>query len=389
MKKIAIAQVVDSTDAGGAERVAIQLANAFAAKGMHSHLIVTRRMGALSKYVDSRVRLLVLNRQNRIDLRSIRRTLGYIRNHGIDILHAHGRTSAYWCIAWKLLGRLAIPVIFHDHTGSYNHFSEWRRRTYEFFDWILLSLAAGIIGISEYHFERARRLFSSLQVPIILIQNGIAISDFATGHQAWNRLLIVQTANIRPQKGHSHVVDICYHLSKLQEEFEWLCIGNIHDAQYFSQIAERLTELGLEDKVQFLGMRTDIPQLLSQATVAVLTSEDEGMPLALLEYMAAGLPVVVTDVADCRKIVESGGCGFVIPRGRDAEFARAIAWLYQNPSRAKTMGMSGRKAVIESYSVDKIALRLLDFYTICMDYHQSLSIESPRTSLEKMLYRIK
>jgi glycosyltransferase involved in cell wall biosynthesis len=120
--------------------------------------------------------------------------------------------------------------------------------------------------------------------------------------------------------------------------------------------------------VNFLGLRTDIHLLLNGATVGVLTSEDEGMPLALLEYMAAGLPVVVTDVAECRKIVECAGCGFVIPPGKPAEFAEAIAWLCKNPGQAERMGGRGREAVRKNYSLEAMFSRVIDFYSTVLPH---------------------
>jgi glycosyltransferase involved in cell wall biosynthesis len=197
---------------------------------------------------------------------------------------------------------------------------------------------------------------------VILVPNGIDMAIYENMNKRSNGPCIVQIANMRPQKGYSHIADIGVHLNRFLKEFKWLCVGSLVDATYFSQVKHRLSERNLQDHVTFLGSRSDVHLLLACATVGVLTSDDEGMPLALLEYMAAGLPVVVTDVGECRRVVESAGCGFVISCGKHAEFAEAITWLCQNPEQAAIMGQRGRKAVREHYSVEKIFSKVQDFY---------------------------
>jgi len=360
--KLAIAQVIDSTDTGGAERIAIQLANRFAASGLVSHLLVTRKLGALREQIDPAVHLFVLNRHHTIEFKAVRQALSYIRMQNIQILHAHSKTSAYWCVVWNRIGNLRARIVFHDHTGSYALLSPWQRRVDEFFDRIVLKSVHGVVGVSAHHVDRDRRLLSSFGIPAILVHNGINLADFGCHRQSLNGLCIIQTANVTPKKGHLHVADIGAHLDRLVEGFKWLCIGSLADQKYFLQIARRLAEKNLQNKVYFLGMRTGVRSLLARATVGVLTSDDEGMPLALLEYMAAGLPVVVTAVGECSRVVEAAGCGFVIPCGKPVEFAEAIAWLVNNPEQAKAMGERGREAVEKYYSLDLVPAHILDFY---------------------------
>ncbi len=361
--EISVAQVIDSTDAGGAERTAIYLANALAAAGHSSHLIVTRHLGSLSDQIDPMVRLLVLNRKHTFDYDAIRRAIDYIRQWNIRILHAHNRTNAYWAAIWKQLGKLSTHVIFHDNTGDYACMPPWRARLKEYLDHSILRSLSGVICASRPLQKRNARVFSPFHIPVTSVHNAVDLAIYESAVRNPMPRRIVQVGNLRPQKGHLRIAHIGTHLTRLVGEFEWLCVGGFNDNEYFSTLQRSLAENDLQNKVHFFGLRTDVQLLLTGAAVGVLTSDDEGMPLALLEYMAAGLPVVVTDVAECRQLVEDAQCGFVISRGKHAEFAEAIAWLCNNPEQAERMGRRGREAVRDQYSVQKMMDRVENFYS--------------------------
>lgn len=358
--KTAIAQVIDTTDTGGAERVAIQLANTFAALGLSSHLIVTRYLGALSNQIDPAVRLFVLNRHHTIDLRAIRQTIEYIRKWNIQILHGHGWSSAYWCVLWKRLGTLPILTIYHDHEPL--SLARHAIKLKEWLDRIILRTVNGVIGVSHLNIERDMRLLSSYRIPIIYLPNGIDTTRYQGAAQINDGRTIIQVANVQQRKGHVHIVTIARHLNKLLGKFKWLCVGTICNQAYYDEVSKNLAQNGQQNKVSFLGKRTDVPELLAQATVGVLTSEAEGLSIALLEYMAAGLPVVVMDVGGCGKVVKEAGCGFVISSGKCAEFAEAIAWLCLNPAEASAMGKRGQLIVREHYSAESMTKHVWNFY---------------------------
>jgi glycosyltransferase involved in cell wall biosynthesis len=362
-EKIAIAQVIDTTEIGGAERVAIQLANTFAAAGLSSHLIVTRHLGALADQIRAAVHLLVLNRQHTIELKAIRRVIEYIRKWNIRILHAHGWSTAYWCVFWKRLGNLPTLTIYHDHEPLNPLFP---RRATKFNEWwyrVMLRSVNGVLGVSPLNIAHDVRLLSSYGMPIVHLPNGIDTAIYQSANYSYHSRCIVQVANLRPQKGHVHIATIVRYLDNLLDEFLWLCVGNISNQTYYEQVRESLLQNNLADKVSFLGSRKDVPDLLAKATVGILTSEAEGLPMALLEYMAAGLPVVVTDVGGCGGVVKEAECGFVISPGNFAEFAEAIAWLCLNPAEARAMGKRGLSAVREHYSAEAMAKQVGNFYS--------------------------
>ena len=115
----------------------------------------------------------------------------------------------------------------------------------------------------------------------------------------------------------------------------------VGDGPERSAIEAEIVRLNLQDVVQLLGQRDDVYQLLSAADVAMLTSLSEGIPVTLIEAMAAGLPVVATRVGGVEEVVEEGQTGLMVSAGDDAGLARAVDTLACNPALRTQMGSCG------------------------------------------------
>jgi glycosyltransferase involved in cell wall biosynthesis len=128
--------------------------------------------------------------------------------------------------------------------------------------------------------------------------------------------------------------------------------------------AEKLArELGLgEESVAFLGTRDDVPALLASADMFVLTSDDEGLPNALLEAMAAGLAVLTTPAGEAARLVEPGASGLLVPFGDPAALAAALLHLAQSPELRAALGRAARETVRRSYALESLPARLRALY---------------------------
>lgn len=131
---------------------------------------------------------------------------------------------------------------------------------------------------------------------------------------------------------------------------------------------ERLArDLGLAEKTVFLGEVNDVPALLRRSTVgALVPSRNEGQSNSILEYFAAGLPVVVTDCGGNRELVDGAGAGFVVPVGADERVADACAEILRRPDLARRMGMAGRRKVEQEHAAEKVLARFQDLYSRCL-----------------------
>ena len=125
---------------------------------------------------------------------------------------------------------------------------------------------------------------------------------------------------------------------------------------------EEIKRSGMERRVTFLGGRNDIGDILKQSDIGVLCSIAEGMPLALLEYGLAGLPVIVTNVGECSKIVGDNETGKLIEAGDIKTLANSILFLLQHPQIGLMMGQNLRKMVLQNYSEAQTIQKLKQIY---------------------------
>ncbi len=116
---------------------------------------------------------------------------------------------------------------------------------------------------------------------------------------------------------------------------------------------KQIKAAGLETYVHLLGMRQDIPQLLAISQLFILPSVSEGLPNALLEAMAAGVPVVATDLGSCREIITNGQNGILVPAGNAAPLTEAAIKLLKNPALVQTLCQAAQKRVREDFSIRK------------------------------------
>lgn len=129
-----------------------------------------------------------------------------------------------------------------------------------------------------------------------------------------------------------------------------------------AELEEQARALKLSDVVEFLGARHDIPELLGESDIFVLASKTEGLSVALIEALSAGIPVISTDLPSCREVLQGGRCGFLVPLGDAHALAQAIDKLLENQDLAQELVEQGKLRVKESYdpkmTVDQYA-RLL------------------------------
>jgi glycosyltransferase involved in cell wall biosynthesis len=157
-------------------------------------------------------------------------------------------------------------------------------------------------------------------------------------------------ANLIPYKGHADLLDAFGSIrEQLPQNWELWCVGR--DDGIGQGLKERAERLGIASHVRFLGSRSDVPDLLLRADVGVLCSHEEGFSNAVLEAMAAGLPMVVTDVGGNAEAVVDGDTGYVVPPKDPPRLAEALLSVALD-ARRSDMGARGRKRAEELFSMD-------------------------------------
>ena len=191
-----------------------------------------------------------------------------------------------------------------------------------------------------------------------LLYNGIEVAEATNARDASRAALGIYgdtvvlsiVANLIPYKGHADLLDAC---SRLTPDAPWrlLVIGN-DSAGIEEALRQQARQSGLTERIVFLGRRADIPDLLAASDIAVLASHEEGFSNAILEAMAAGLPMVTTDVGGNAEAVENGETGLVVPARQPAAMASALQRLVDDPAMRRQMGAAGRQRVRDLFSLE-------------------------------------
>lgn len=198
-----------------------------------------------------------------------------------------------------------------------------------------------------------------------LIYNGIDAGRFVTGDSRLecrralraelglpdDRVVLTCVANLFPYKGHADLLEALALLGAgFAARATLLLVGR--DAGARAALEAQAARLGLSASMSFLGERGDVPDLLAASDIGVLASHEEGFSNAVLEGMAAGLPMVVSDVGGNAEAVTDGECGHVVPARAPAALAQALADLIGDAGRRQTMGEAARRRVAASFSLD-------------------------------------
>ncbi|MBI4860241.1 MAG: glycosyltransferase [Candidatus Riflebacteria bacterium] len=181
-----------------------------------------------------------------------------------------------------------------------------------------------------------------------VIPNGVDPSRFGPpGSPPPPPLKLICVARLDPIKAHEDLISV---LPALGERFDGLALDLVGDGPMRGPLESQIRRLGLGGRVRVLGARDDVPALLQQAHVFVLSSRSEGMPGSVLEAMATGLPVVATRVGGTPEIVEDGRSGLLVEPGDRSALQQAIETVLSSPERRRAMGEAGLARVHERFT---------------------------------------
>jgi glycosyltransferase involved in cell wall biosynthesis len=207
------------------------------------------------------------------------------------------------------------------------------------------------------------------EAKVRLIYNGIDVSsvlpDRSEARQALgidnDTLVGVVIANLIPYKGHRELIEGLSHIErKLPGDWRILLVGRDHGIR--TELEALSTTCGVSHRIRFLSQRSDVPALLAAADFGLLTSREEGFSNVILECMAAGLAMVVTDVGGNAEAMVHGETGLVVPPRNPKAIGDAILELARNPEQRKRFGAAARKRVEKKFSIDKCVKAQADLY---------------------------
>jgi glycosyltransferase involved in cell wall biosynthesis len=348
-----IIQIIDSLEAGGAERMAVSYANALTAKISFSGLVATRKEGSLKGQLKDEVSYLFLNKKRSLDFKAVFRLRSYVVQHKVTVVHAHS-TSFFMVFLLKLICP-SLRLIWHDHYGDSEFLSNRPIRALQ----MTLPFFSGIIVVNQklkLWAEQQLGFKKVLYLPNFPSEDTMVLEQTVLYGIDGKR--IVCLANLRVQKDHFLLLEIAIKLQKSHPDWTFHLVGKDFQDGYSQQIKDLIVTYHLEKNVFLYGSKEDVKNILHQSTIAVLTSQSEGLPVALLEYGWNKKPVVVTHVGEIASLVQNGKNGFLVPSKQKKMFYEALVLLIENDTLQtefgialyrKIQGANSEEVVIKQY----------------------------------------
>jgi glycosyltransferase involved in cell wall biosynthesis len=393
MNRPTICQLLHTLHFGGAEVLAARLARRLK---YHCRFVFAclEERGILGEELQQEgFPVEVLSRRPGLDLRCAWRLGRFLRRERVDVLHAHQYTPFFYAMAGRL-PTIRPPILFTEHGREH---PDYPRRKRILFNRVMLRRRDRVVAVGD---AVRHALVANEGIPdrrIEVIYNGIDAHRFA-GHyrdraEVRRELglgtaepVIVQVARLDHLKDHQTALRCLARVVRETPAARLILVG---DGPEEAAIRTQVEQLGLVRSVMFLGLRRDVARLLQAADLFLLSSVSEGIPLAAIEAMCAGLPVVSTQVGGTSEVVCDGQTGLLTPAGDDASLAAAILRLHWNPDLRRRLGENGRLRARTFFSEDQMARKYLAHYEqmqlsrrrarrACDEYHEDpLNLAGP------------
>lgn len=281
------------------------------------------------------------------------------------IVHTHSSKAG-------ILGRIAaylagVPVIIHTFHGFgfTPGQSRWVRGFYIRMERWCAYLTTHLIFVSEANRKEAGELGIGTGKPASLIRSGITLAspkessirqELGIPKEAW---VVTSVGNFKPQKNPVDLARVAEQVLAEDRSIHFLLAG---DGELRKTVEAHLSALEIAPNVHFLGWRQDVSQILAGSNCFLLTSLWEGLPRALVEAYAAGLPAVAYAVDGVQDILLTDETGFSVQPGNTAFAAQKILWLKQHPTDARRMGQEGGKRIAKEFDIDLMVRQQQDLY---------------------------
>lgn len=340
-----ILQIIDSLEAGGAERMAVNYANALANEMEFSGIVISRKEGLLLNQISNKVSYLFLNKKSAIDIQSVLKLRKFVIQNKVEIVHAHS-TSFFLAFLLKLTYP-KIKLIWHDHYGD-SEFLMQRpslslRFIIPFFDGIIVvNQKLKIWAEQKLHFKNVIYLpnFPSEE-------NTVSEQTILHGIQGKR---IVSLANLRIQKNHFLLLEVAKKVQQSHPDWTFHLVGKDFEDDYSLKIKTLILDFNLGNTIFVYGSRNDIENILEQSAIGILTSQSEGLPVALLEYGLYEKPVVVTNVGEIPLVIQDENNGFLVETGSVQSFYDSLVKLMENETLSTDFGKALQKTIENKYS---------------------------------------
>tara|TARA_R100000935_G_scaffold7556_1_gene15957 strand:- start:1524 stop:2606 length:1083 start_codon:yes stop_codon:yes gene_type:complete len=357
-----ILQIIDSLNPGGAERMAINYANLLRKNDSESHICVTRKEGILKEGISLGVFYFFLDKKSTFDIKAILRLRDYIKEHRIDILHAH--STSYFLATIIKISYPSVKLIWHDHYGN-NEFLNKRKTN------VLKYCSKQFDGIIAVNTKLKTWSLQYLHCKKVIKVNNFVNTNFKNSLGVKikgdpSAFKIICVANLRPQKDHENLFN-AFKILVSKYNMSLHLIGNDPQTSYSKELIKKINNNLYKDKIFYYGSQKNVRGFLELSDLGVLSSISEGLPLALLEYGISGIAVVTTNVGHCEEVIN--GNGKLVPPRDPNMLASKILFYYENNQERILDAKKLNLHVLSNYSEECIAKEVIGFYSEVINDH--------------------
>jgi glycosyltransferase involved in cell wall biosynthesis len=370
-KKIKILQISESSETGGAETVLLNIVNHLDKAKYHSIVVLLKTGWLNQKLEESGFSPILLRSVRSYDISFLVRLWLNVKKHDIDIIHSHlPDVNAYSCLTGFATG---VPVVTTYHGMITSSQEQTRSDKLKFF--LVRNLSTRIVAVSD---SLKNELVQLAQFPprkLKTIYNGVHWEKFDRPFDAVSKKdelkiglddkVIGIVANLKAAKGYQYFIRAAAIITENIPQVKFLIIGE-EEEKLKAMIVEEIKAIGLGDRVFFMGFREDVPELLRILDVFVLSSLSEGMSIATVEAMGAGVPVVVTKSGGPQEVVLEGKTGFLVPPKDEKSLAEKALLLLKNKELATSMGKEAQAQVRKKFSIDMMIRNYQTVYQECL-----------------------
>ena len=360
-EKVKVLEFLTNFNIGGTERQVVNLALGLDRERFDLHVACLGRSGDFLTQVEgnqiplSEYRITSLCSHTTV--REQWKFAGYLKRNRIQIVHSFGFYSNVFSVPSARFG--GVPVVIASIRDTGDPFTPMQRRAQK----VICALADHILANCDavrnrlveegYHPDKIGVIRNGIFIPP---QSGRGIRGLI--HREFglpgNARLIAVVSRLNPLKGIEYFLEAATLLAARYEDVYFPIVGDGIDPVYTAALKDRAARLGLARRVLFTGFRLDMGSILPDVVISVLPSLSEGLSNVLLESMAAGLPVVATNVGGNPEVVEEGVTGLLVPPRDPAALANAVGVLLENPGLAARFGASGRRRVETCFSLERM-----------------------------------
>ena len=362
-KKIKLLHLTTDSQMGGTEKMILAFMKK-SSQDFYNILVILKKNGPLSKLASNiGIKTYSLNINNLWDLPKLYQLLKILKKEQPDILHTY---LFHANIAGRIIGKLY--GIKHILCGQRN-IDPWRKWYHSYMDKLTSSFVQAYISNTQAGKKRLIEIEKISEEKIFVIPNGIE-KHIPTGsfskktlrsrfNLPENAIILLHMGSFTKKKGQSFLVEAFISAAKTKENIHLLLAG---DGPLREKVSGLASLSPISERIHFPGTLDNIYDVLPFCDLFIMPSLWEGMPNALLEAMASGIPIIASDVGGIPELVTDGIESLLVPPQNSQALAEKITFAIKHPERMKSLAQKAKEKAISQFSLQKMIERLEDFY---------------------------